>query len=385
MKVILEIQHACGTDNPRGVGYYTIELVQALLGRKKHEYELTFFDGGREMKNYLRAEEFFSKYGVPIHECNDVDYRVMSRDGSIFDAKTYNDLTGANGDVFHFMNFITIPEKLKGRMVVTVHDLLAVTHPELIMPNRFVHLVGFERLKKIKPYVIADSEYTKNELLKHTEIPENKIDVVYPSINKEEHYPDKEAGAEILKALGIHGEYILSVGVIESKKNIIRLIEAFNQIAENLSGLYLVLCGAPEWEDPTPILECANNSNYSDRIIFTGYVDAATKRKLYSNAMCLVFPSLCEGFGLPALEAMACGCPVITSNDTSVPEVVGDAGVLINPYSTEQIAHEIERLVCSESLRAQLITKGLSRAGMFSWGIAAERTENAYRMAYEFV
>ena len=140
-----------------------------------------------------------------------------------------------------------------------------------------------------------------------------------------------------------------------------------------------MLAGKPTWDDPAPIYQSIENSPFRDRIITPGYIDTDTKRILYSNALGLVFPSVCEGFGVPVLEAMACGCPVITAGNTSLPEVGGDAVIYVNAGETDQIAFEMERVVSSESLRNELRGKGFEQAKKFSWDKAAEQVERVYK------
>ena len=141
-----------------------------------------------------------------------------------------------------------------------------------------------------------------------------------------------------------------------------------------------MLAGAKFYGDSV-IIEKISSSSSSSRIIMCGYVTNEQKRALMSGALVFVFPSLYDGFGLPVLEAMACGCPVITSNASSLPEVAGDAGILVNPLDIEQIASEIERVINSDSLRAELRKKGFEQSKLFSWDKTAEKTEEIYRIA----
>lgn len=385
MNVVLEAQHLVGYAQPRGIGYYTLNLYRELLRRKTFDYQLTFFDYKREMQSYLRTEKYFSEYGVPIHECNTLDYRVASRDDSVFEQHSYNEYTNAYGDVFHFTSFISIPPVLKGKMVVTVHDLNWITYPLTIVTpkTRAAFETGLERLNHIKPIVITDSVSSKSEILEYTDIKEENINVIDLSYDEKENFPDKQSNSTYLSELGVNGEYLLFVGGIESKKNLVRLVDAFDRVAEKNHDLYLVLCGRTAHEDPTPIIERIGSSRFADRIIMTGYVDADTKRLLYSNALGFVFISICEGFGLPLLEAMACGCPVITSNVTSLPEVAGEACILVDPYDVDQIFNEIDRLVSSAALREDMIRKGFEQCKKYSWAKAAEQTEKVYRLAAE--
>lgn len=380
MKVTLEAQHAVGHPQPRGVGHYSINLIQALLRRNAFEYGLTFFDFNREAGNRRRAENLFADYGVPFYECNTLDYRVASRDDSVWE-KSYNEWTNTNSSVYHFMSPVTVPFKLSGKMVVTIHDISWAVCPGMISAHQTALLqAGMSRINRVQPFIITDSKSTFSQVLEFTTIPPEKIKVVYLSYDEIHIYPDKTDVSSI-----VDGDYILYLGAFEANKNIVRIIEAFNCIAERNKELKLVLAGKPVWDAQySEQINCAiDNSPFKNRIILPGYVDAYTKRKLISNALCFIFPSICEGFGIPVLEAMACGCPIITADNTSLPEVGGDAAVYVDAYNTEQLAYEMERVITSDILRKDMIAKGFVQAKKFSWDKNAEQVENVYRMVAE--
>lgn len=380
MKVILEAQKAVGQPHIRGIGRYTIDTIEMLLSRKTFDYELTFFDYNREVGNHVRAEQYFGKYGVPMRECNELDYRVASRDESVFARRSYNSYTNTDGDIYHFMAPVTIPTNLKGKMIVTIHDVLW-EHETSLMPDlpRELHKIAAERINRMKPFILAISETTRADILKYMDIPEENIQVIYNPYDEECMYPDRSDVSSI-----VEGDYFFFVGVLERRKNIISIIEAFNRIADSYSDIKLVISGKKDL-DPYcyELYRAAEASPYKDRIIFTGYIDTQTKRRLYSNAKCFVFPSLLEGFGLPVVEAMACGCPVITANNTSLPEVGGDAVRYVNALDVEQLAHEMEGILTDDSLRNDLIQKGFAQKEKFSRDRIAEQVENFYRKVME--
>ncbi|MDR3001294.1 MAG: glycosyltransferase family 4 protein [Fibromonadaceae bacterium] len=377
MKVILEAQHAVGHPHPRGVGHYSINLIQALLRRKTFDYELAFFDYNREAKNLARAEKNFNQFDVSFKECNELDYRIASRDDNAYNAKIYNEWTNTNGDVYHFMNPITVPLRLNGKMVVTIHDLNFDSHNTHTMP---LFELGLSRIKRVQPFVIADSQYTSQQVVEYLKISEKQVAVIYPAHDEVNIYPEKTDVSSI-----VYGEYLLYIGAWVKNKNIPRIIEAFNCVSMKNKGLKLVLAGKPAWHDTVEINEVINASPFREQIITPGYISAEQKRRLYSNALCFVFPSICEGFGLPVLEAMACGCPVITANNTSLPEVGGEAAIYVDAYNTEQLAHEMERVVNSESFRKEIAGKGLKQSKKFSWDKAAEQVEEVYRRRKVFL
>jgi glycosyltransferase involved in cell wall biosynthesis len=378
LKVILECQHAVGHPQPRGIGHYSINLIQALLKRKVNDYELTFFDYKKEMGNAERAEKFFGSFGVPISECNDLDYRIASRNEELYSNKSYNAWTNTKGDIYHFMHKVAIPTNIDGKVIVTVHDVMCKSHPEICAPGTAALLdEGIRRLEKIKPIVIADSQSSKQELLTYTTLDEKNIHVIYLSYDEANLYPDRTSVSDI-----VDGDYIFYVGALAPNKNIPRIINAFSIVAEKHKSLKLVIAGeVGKFDDKNSIEDALSSCPCRDRIIFPGYVTTEQKRRLYSNALCFLFPSICEGFGLPVLEAMACGCPVITSDNTSIPEVGGDAVLYVNAFDTEQLAFETQRVASSESLRKELETSGLAQAKTFSWDKTAKMCEEVYKIA----
>lgn len=381
MRINIEAQHAVALDQPRGVGYYSIQLIQSLLRRKTFDYTLSFFDINHENGNSQRAQTRFGKYNVPLHECAELDYRIAIRDEKVFDLKSYNEYTRTDADIYHFTNFLTIPTNLKGKMLSTVLDLNWIPHEEGTSPViRQLLKIALDRMNRIKPDTIAISESTKREVLEYTDIPADKIHVVYLSYDEDNLFPDQQNKNNIKTILKDNYDYLFFVGTFERKKNIIRIVKAFEQIADKFKDLRLVLSGKPTWDDSAPIYDTIEKSPFKDRIVVTGYIDVDTKRLLYSNALGLVFPSICEGFGIPVLEAMACGCPVITADNTSMPEVGGDAALYVNALDTQQLAFEMERLVEIESLRKSLILKGFEQVKKFSWVKTATEVENVYKL-----
>ncbi len=375
MKVILEAQHAVGHPELRGVGNYALNLTRALLKRGAFDYGLTLFDCNREMGNLARAERYFGEFGVPLHECCDLDYRTASRDDSVFKTRSYNDYTGTNGDLYHFMCPVSIPTNLRGKMVLTIHDMFWESNPEAIPEHTaMLHKIATRRFNALQPHIIADSESARQEILKFSAIPDDNIDVVYLSCDEEKLYPDKADVSHL-----IEGEYFLFIGAFEKRKNLPRIIRAFDIVAERDKDIKLAIVGKRFWADSEELSEALDASPNRDRIVFTGYVSNDEKRQLYSNARCFLFPSLAEGFGIPVLEAMACGCPVITSDSTSLPEVGGDAALYVNAYDTEQLSYQMERVLLSDTLREDLIARGFLQKQRFSWDKTAQQVEEVYR------
>ena len=384
MKVILEAQHVC-TPKPRGIAYYTIQLIQQLLIRGTNDYGLTFFDGNSERNNKQWISEYFGVFDVPVYECNSLSYRTAAIDNEVYKEKSYNEYTGAIGDVFHFMSILAIPNNLEGKPIVTVHDLIPLYFPELYEGlDAYLYEgfhVGIKRLRDIQPYIITISASAKEDIVHYTAVQPESVFAIHNGYDAKACFPQKDAN--ILQQLGIECPYLLYIGAIDDpRKNVIRILEAFESISNRFPELTLVFAGTTDFNDGN-IVSKIDSSKAKSRILRTGYITDIQRRILYSGATAFLFPSLAEGFGTPILEAMACGCPVITSNVSSMPEIAGDAAILIDPYSTEQLAWEMERIVMHEALREELRQKGFMQSAKFAWDKTAEMTEAVYRNAFE--
>jgi glycosyltransferase involved in cell wall biosynthesis len=227
--------------------------------------------------------------------------------------------------------------------------------------------------------ILTISESSKKDLVEMFSIPPEKVKVTYLGVDPV-FYPRSKEGeeaTEIRKKYELPERYILFVGNLEPRKNITSLIKAF-ELIEARTEADLVIVGRKAWLYDA-IFQTAANSKFCDRIHFTGYVDQTDLPWIYSLATVFVFPSLFEGFGIPNLESMACGTPVISSNISSVPEVVGDAGILVEPRNIEQIADAMLRVIDDTSLSHRLSLAGIARAKQFSWRRTAQETLDVYR------
>jgi glycosyltransferase involved in cell wall biosynthesis len=287
----------------------------------------------------------------------------------------------ARFDVFFAPNFVPPPTRAP-RLVLTVHDLAFRLFPETAPHSTRRWLARLDQALQRAAAVIAVSEATRDDLTRLYGVPSECITVVPHGVDQTVFRPSPEARiAEVRAVFGIEGPYLLYLGGIEPRKNLARLVEAFGLLLRGAGagGLMLVVAGGGvEWNpEGSGGLEAALRTaapGVRERIILTGYVAEADKVALLGGAKALVYPSLYEGFGLPALEAMACGTPVLTSNVSALPEVVGPAGLLVDPRDTEAIAEGMRRLCEDEGLRARLREEGLARSGRFTWTETARRT-----------
>ncbi|MGH9471134.1 MAG: glycosyltransferase family 4 protein [Terriglobales bacterium] len=283
---------------------------------------------------------------------------------------------------------LCLPTKLRGRtlwsptntgplvvrnQVVTIHDLVCLDHPEWLN-SRVAALLRFllPRLARRVRHIMTDSQFSKIRIMKKIGVPASKISVVYPGVSSR-FTPQPLAEIERVRhALRLpNGPYVLSVGTREPRKNLGRLLAAWRCLADGPAKTYsIVVVGRPGEER---VFGTSEEIPAHPRVHFTGFVDDEMLPALYSGATTFVYPSLYEGFGLPPLEAMACGVPVAASHATAMPEVVGNAGLLFNPEDTTAIAQSLKAMLENQALRDQYRAIGRARATAFSWDKAAEQ------------
>ncbi len=268
-------------------------------------------------------------------------------------------------------------------IVSTVHDLAFEHLPETFNRRSWMQMrLTVRRTARRAAHIITVSDYSRDDIIRTYKIPPERITVTHEAAPA--HFAPVDDPAELKRVrdqYGITRNYVLSLSSIQPRKNLVRLIEAYTQLRRaNADERFpqLVLAGKRGWLEHETF-RAAGQSAITKDILFTGYVPDRDLTGLYSGALCFVYPSYFEGFGLPLVEAMQCGVPVIAGNRTSVPEVVGDAGFLFDPFSTDELANAIKRLVDNPSLCAALRDKGLARAKTFSWQSTARQTLRVYQ------
>ena len=260
--------------------------------------------------------------------------------------------------------------------VVTVHDLGYLHYPQAhSLLSRLYLRLGTMMSVRAAARVVAVSEATKADLVAHLRVDPAKV-VVVPEACPPGFVPlsDHRAGVATARRYGIPSPYVVALGSIHPRKNLVRLVEAF-AIARQRGRLthHLALVGQMGYRGEA-VAAAVARFKLRDAVTITGYVDSTDLPTLLGGADALAFPSLYEGFGLPALEAMSCGVPVVAANASSLPEVVGDAGILVDPLNVEAIADGLVRLLTDPRLRADYAARGLARARAFSWERAARET-----------
>lgn len=286
-------------------------------------------------------------------------------------------------DLFHSPDFV-LPPLRKARGVLTVHDLAFLLLPECADERLRAYLERVvPRSARRADMIVADSENTKNDVICLLGAPPDRVEVVPGGVDPT-FRPEKDEARlrRVCASIGVGEEpFILYVGVIEPRKNLNRLMDAFALLKARCKIPHkLVIVGRRGWlwED---IVSHATRSQFAQDILFPGFVLDELLPSLYTAAAVFAFPSLYEGFGLPPLEAMACGTPVMASMAASLPEVVGEAGLLVDPQEPEQMSAALELLVLDNRLRADLRRKGLQRAATFTWRAAAKKLLSVYQRA----
>jgi len=281
-------------------------------------------------------------------------------------------------DVLHSPDFIP-PFRRNCKSVITIHDLNFLLHPHFLTPQSASYYGQIDQAVRNCDHIIAVSNSTKRDIIRLTGAPENKITVVYEAAHPiYQPLQDEHLLREVRERLGIDHDFILFVSTIEPRKNVPTLLQAYKQLLDNYHAeVNLVLAGEKGWLFDE-VFALVEKFDLQQRVRFLGRVSPEDLLGLYNAARLLVHPAFYEGFGLPPLEAMACGTPVVVSNTSSLPEVVGDAALLVDPTDVDGMAVAIWRLLSDNALRQQMIDKGLSRARRFSWKKAALETLDIY-------
>lgn len=329
-------------------GYYSKKLLETSSGMKK-----------KRLKSYILKNPLFKK----------IVRKLLFTSSKIF-APHY--------DVYWQPNFIP-NSGIKARKTVTsIHDFSFILYRDFHPKERieYIEKYFFKNIVR-SDLIITGSQYTKNEILQRLNFQEKKVKVIYHGVNHDVFNIKKDLLIDFI----IPSKFILSVGSIEPRKNLLGFLKAYNSLGENIKKEYkLVLVGFKGWNNKE-IMDIINKDE--TYIHYLGFVSDEVLAKVYNLASLFIFPSFYEGFGLPPLEAMACGTPVIASNLTSIPEVCGDAAVYINPHDVGDIRDKIEMVLKDEVLQAVMIRKGLEQAKKFTWEKAAREHMKVFNKVVE--
>lgn len=364
------IDYTAAVRQRAGIGRYARSLIRA-LARRDHENDYVLLSAGKEPD----AEPWPANFSLRALPVTDRHLSILWQKLRL--PLPVEWLTGRL-DLFHSPDFV-LPPVRKARTVLTIHDLSFLRHPECSSPALLEYLMSaVPRSVARADLILADSQSTQHDLIELMGMDPARIRVVYPAVD-DTFAPSDQANVAAVRARhDIGGPYILSLGTLQPRKNYVRLIEAF-RILKDTSDIphRLVIGGGPGWLYE-PIYETIETLGLQDEVRMLGYVDEGDLPALYTGADVFCFPTLYEGFGIPVLEAMACGTPVVASNTSSLPEAAGDAALLVSPTDTEAMAEALGRAITNTDMRERLIQSGLVQCQRFSWSDSARDLHMAY-------
>jgi glycosyltransferase involved in cell wall biosynthesis len=381
----IALDYTTGIYPGAGVARNTRSLVRALASiDDRNEYRLFYAARGlpkptpetAQAARLFRAHRNFRPVALPV------SVRQMFAVWQRLRLPVPVDLFTGRCDVVHSPDFVSPPHRA-GADVITVHDLSFLVVPECAEPKLAAFLgKTVPRAVERADAIVAVSNQTKHDLVRLLRVPEDKVTVAYNGVDArfrpmrgEEHASTREA---LRRKMGLPGRFVLHVGTLEPRKNLDRLVQAYAKVAGG-RDIALVLAGRKGWLYE-PILRAAEEANRHDgaQVMFVDYVYDDDLPLLYNMAEVFAYPSVYEGFGLPAAEAMACGTPTLVSHDGALAEVVGEAAVKVDAQSVESIAEGLARLLDDPDLRARLAAAGPGQVAPFTWDAAARQVLGVY-------
>ena len=353
-----------------GIGQYILRLCQGLAQVNRQD-QFTIFKSRKDKTQVVEQSNFkIEQLWTPSH--HRLERQAMSLELARFQL-----------DVLHSPDFIP-PARVACPSVITVHDLAFLKYPRLLTSESARYYGQVDVAARQASHIIAVSESTKRDTAHMLGVPENKISVIYEAAHPLfKPIDNADALTQIRSRYNLPSDFILFVGTVEPRKNLPTLLRAFRRLRDNYrSDAVLAIAGRRGWlyQETDKVVD---ELKLGAAVRFLGGVPNEELVYLYNAAKLFVFPSHYEGFGLPPLEAMACGTPVIVSNVSSLPEVVGDAGTLVDPADVEGLAVAMWRALTDDNLRREMRAKGLRRASIFSWERTARETLAVYRQVAE--
>lgn len=373
MKIGIDIRHLTN-PNPSGVGHYTLQLIHEMAQANPGDRFLLFAAGSKRVLEHLPE---FTQPNIKI-ESAQIPNRILFSLLRLPLGPSLEDFMQEKPDVWLFPNLNLV--RTRKPYVLSMHDLSFELYPEFFRRKTLLwHTLSRPRtLCQNARAILAVSESTKRDLTNMFHIDPSKITVTPLGVDRTFTPEEDKNDRKILNAYGIKNDFLLSLCTLEPRKNLPSVIEAFEEIATEHIELQLVLAGGSGLKQEQ-LTEMITNSPVADRIIVTDYVSQKETPVLFRHATVFLFPSFYEGFGLPCLEAMASGTPVITSFTGSLPEVVADAAIMIDPYNISDLTQALKELLGESqktppALQSILSQRGLERAKKFSWKTTAKTT-----------
>lgn len=360
--------------NRTGVGNYVLNLILALSRLDEENQYHLFSSSYKDRFNLPRIN------GLPNWHVKDYKFPnvIMNYLWNNMGRLSFNVLLGGM-DVFHFTGDISYPLK-NIPTVATIYDLYHLRHPESVEKKFRLDPMLFKEKINAVSKIIAISSFTKKDLMGLFDVPEEKISVIPLGVDPGVFKPlaETECAAYLKKTFQLEGDYLLCVGAMETRKNYAGMMDAFRLILDKQPHLKLVLVGGGGWGYER-VLGKILESNMEKSVRLLGYLATEDLNYLYNGARAFVFPSMYEGFGLPLLEAFACGTPSAVTNSTALPEVAGDAALLFDPAQPEDIADKVLQIIEDSGLARRLKEKGLNRIREFNWENTGRQTLQLYQ------
>ena len=365
-----------------GVGWYTYNIINNIEAEDMLVQGMCFDFLGRnnvrERLEDIKAENLYINKWLP--------------------SKVYRLLTGLlpvnydwffpGGDIYHYFNFTAPSISRRKKVIITIHDMVYKILPETVS-YKTLYILNREMERSVKraDAIITVSENSRKDILRFHDVESDRISIVNPGIDydffKAAQDMDGNTLSMVRKKYNLPDRFILYLGTIEPRKNITALVGAYEKLPEDIRREFkLVIAGGVGWK-ADGILKRIKESPEAANIMRIGYVDEADKHFIYGAAAVFVFPSLYEGFGIPVIEAMASGTPVVTSSNSSLPEAGGDAALYSDANDIEAISDNILRVLTDKELEAEMIRRGMKHAASFSWKKSAGKTVEVYRRLLE--
>ncbi|HEU5101076.1 MAG TPA: glycosyltransferase family 1 protein [Roseiflexaceae bacterium] len=373
-----------------GIGRYTRELVRAIIEQgAAHRYTLFYAAGGIDRDSPYLAElrrltdAYANVRSAPIP----LSPRRLTQVWQRLRAPLPAELFTGPLDLLHAPDFVLPPTR--ARTLVTIHDLSFMVHPECAQPSMVRYLIdAVPRGLRRADTILADSEATRRDLERLLSIDSARVELVYPGVGQRFRPMAPEEIEPVRRSLGLPDRFVLFVSTIEPRKNLVRLLEAFASLEArgwgldasagcSSSGMQLVIAGRRGWMYDD-VFDAIERLGLRERVQLLDFVHDKDLPALYNLATAFAYPSIYEGFGFPPLEALACGTPTVTADNSSLPEVVADAAVLVSAEDVGSIASGLARVVADEALRVRLRSAGPERARQFTWQQAARRVLACY-------
>lgn len=351
-----------------GIGTYTYELISSLNDFDRDNNYTLYMP---KDNNYIH----FNKNFIIKNICDDKKENFWD------DVNTPNEIYEDNLCIYHVpQNGIGLPKKKNCPFVITLHDIIPCKMPSTVSEQYLT--IFFEKIKEIINHcdsIITVSNYSKKDIVENLNYPEEKIHVTYLASDNVYRPLNKIYSKKFIKnSYGVEEDFILYIGGFSPRKNICGLIEAFSKLKYR-NNLKLII-GGKKGKSYSLYKQKAIDLHIENKVIFTGFIPIEHLPIFYNAAKLFVYPSLYEGFGLPPIEAMACGTPVIASNRTSIPEILGDAAYLINPEDIDVLCSSMEEVLENENLRKELILRGYAKSKSLNWESTAKKTLDIYKI-----